>query len=163
AVLVSLGRAQLAASRDAEARATLESAAALARTLGSAELMAQAALGVSMEFTAGEGGEREGRLPEAALEAGRGGGRPRGGAGRAGRGGRRARPGCAGARVCPPGPPRGVARSGGAAGVARRRGDAPTLAAVLFDRHVAIWGGANAEERLAIAGEVVQLANRCGD
>src|SRR5262249_24835037 len=76
AVLVSLGRAQLAASRDAEARATLESAAALARTLGSAELMAQAALGVSMEFTAGEVDELEVRLLEQALEAAGGGDSP---------------------------------------------------------------------------------------
>src|SRR5262249_14277525 len=50
-----------------------------------------------------------------------------------------------------------------AAAMARRIGDRATLAAVLHDRHVAMWGGANVEERLAIADEVIALAGRCGD
>ena len=45
-------------------------------------------------------------------------------------------------------------------------GDCPTpatLAPGLYDRHMAIWGAANAQERLAIASEIVELAERSGD
>jgi tetratricopeptide (TPR) repeat protein len=47
--------------------------------------------------------------------------------------------------------------------MARRLSDPATLAPVLYDRHVAIWGAANAQERLAIASEIVELAERSGD
>ncbi len=69
AVLASLGKAQMAASLVPEARATLEAAATLARTLGSGELLAQAALAVSMEFTAGTVDDLEVGLLEQALDA----------------------------------------------------------------------------------------------
>ena len=50
--------------------------------------------------------------------------------------------------------------------LARRLGDQATLAAVLFDRHMAIWGAKGAEsaaERLVMATDVVGLAERLGD
>ena len=47
--------------------------------------------------------------------------------------------------------------------MARRLSDPATLAPVLYDRHMAIWGAANAQERLAIASEIVELAQRSGD
>jgi DNA-binding NarL/FixJ family response regulator len=50
--------------------------------------------------------------------------------------------------------------------MARRLGDPATLAAVLFARHLAIWGSERAEvagERLAIATEAVGLAEQIGD
>ena len=46
--------------------------------------------------------------------------------------------------------------------MARRLSDPATLAPVLYDRHMAIWGAANAQERLAIASEIVELG-RSGD
>ena len=46
--------------------------------------------------------------------------------------------------------------------MARRLSDPATLAPVLYDRHMAIWGAANTQERLAIASEIVGL-ERSGD
>ena len=50
-----------------------------------------------------------------------------------------------------------------AVAMARRVGDPATLAAVLYDRHLAVWGPDNPADRLAIASEVVELAERSGD
>jgi tetratricopeptide (TPR) repeat protein len=47
--------------------------------------------------------------------------------------------------------------------MARRLGDPATLAAVLYDHHMATWGPDNLEERLAVATEVVELAEAGGD
>lgn len=47
--------------------------------------------------------------------------------------------------------------------VARTSGDDATLAAVLSARHVALWGPADTEERLAVADEVVAVSERLGD
>jgi len=58
---------------------------------------------------------------------------------------------------------RRAALSEQAVSMARRLGDPATLAAVLYDRHLAVWGPDNPADRLAIAGEVVELAERCGD
>jgi DNA-binding CsgD family transcriptional regulator len=61
---------------------------------------------------------------------------------------------------------RRLALSEEAVGLARRLGDPATLAAVLYDRHLAIWGPDRpeiADERLAAATEVVRLAERTGD
>jgi tetratricopeptide (TPR) repeat protein len=46
---------------------------------------------------------------------------------------------------------------------ARKLGDPLTLAYALNARHAELWGPANASERLALAGEVVELAERAGD
>jgi DNA-binding NarL/FixJ family response regulator len=61
---------------------------------------------------------------------------------------------------------RRLALSDEAVQMARRLGDPATLAAVLYDRHLAIWGAGGAEaadQRLAAATEVVRLAERIGD
>jgi hypothetical protein len=42
--------------------------------------------------------------------------------------------------------------------MARKLDDPQTLAAVLYDRHTAIWSPATVDERLTIATEVVALA-----
>jgi hypothetical protein len=63
-------------------------------------------------------------------------------------------------------PERRLTLSDAAVRMARRLGDPATLAAVLLDRHVAIWGAEGAEtagERLAMATEVVGLAEQLGD
>ncbi|MFG1923000.1 hypothetical protein [Cryptosporangium sp. NPDC048952] len=50
-----------------------------------------------------------------------------------------------------------------ALGLARRSGDPGTIAAVLDDRLHALWDPAAAEERLAVAAEIVEQACRAGD
>ncbi len=47
--------------------------------------------------------------------------------------------------------------------LARAARDDATLASVLSARHVALWGPTDAEERLAIADEIVSLGQRLGD
>jgi DNA-binding CsgD family transcriptional regulator len=47
--------------------------------------------------------------------------------------------------------------------LARAARDDATLASVLSARHVALWGPADVEERLTIAGELVAVAERLGD
>jgi len=47
--------------------------------------------------------------------------------------------------------------------MARRVGDPATLAHALHSRHVAVWGPRSLEERLAIATEIVTLAETIGD
>ncbi|MGH7819602.1 MAG: hypothetical protein ACREQ9_07510, partial [Candidatus Binatia bacterium] len=55
----------------------------------------------------------------------------------------------------------GLSRS--AVEIARRLGDASTLAYALIGRYWALWGPDNVEERLAIATEVVRLGTAAGD
>ena len=43
--------------------------------------------------------------------------------------------------------------------MARQLGDAATLAVALHARHWALWGQANVHERLAVATEMVQVAD----
>jgi class 3 adenylate cyclase len=50
-----------------------------------------------------------------------------------------------------------------AVAIARGIGDPATLAYVLLCRHLATWGPDNVDERLAIAGEAVRLAEQSGD
>ena len=50
-----------------------------------------------------------------------------------------------------------------AVAMARRMDDPATLAAVLLERHMATWGPDNLPERLAVATEVVRLAEAGGD
>jgi tetratricopeptide (TPR) repeat protein len=47
--------------------------------------------------------------------------------------------------------------------LARRLGDGATLAYALNARHLAVWGPDNIEERLALAAEIVELAQQAGD
>ena len=53
---------------------------------------------------------------------------------------------------------RRTALSKQAVDMARRIGDPATLATALFGRHLALWDPGNAEERLRVANEIVQLA-----
>jgi hypothetical protein len=56
--------------------------------------------------------------------------------------------------------PRGATLSREAVEMARRLGEASTLAYALFMRHLAAWSLDNVEERLAIATEIVELAEQ---
>lgn len=150
-LLLSLGRALRAAGRTSESQATLQLVAEVAPD---GELLAEAALAFCVEFTAGVVDQAEIRLLERALDALPEVDHPL-----------RARvlARLAKALLFTPATARRAELSEAAAGMARRAGDPVALAAVLYDRHVAIWGGANVDERLAIASEVVELAARNGD
>jgi tetratricopeptide (TPR) repeat protein len=151
---LALGEAQMAAGEIAAARASYQRAAGLARSIGAAEPLATAALGLGAEVTALVVDEPQVRLLEEALEAlGGDDGVPRA----------RVLARLARALVFTPALHRRAALSEQAVSMARRLGDPATLAAVLYDRHLAVWGPDNPADRLAIAGEVVELAERCGD
>jgi len=47
--------------------------------------------------------------------------------------------------------------------LARRLGDAPTLAYTLNARHLAVWGPDNLDERLRLSAEIIALAQQAGD
>jgi class 3 adenylate cyclase/tetratricopeptide (TPR) repeat protein len=153
-LLLVLGEAQRAAGDLAAARASYEQAATVAKRIGAAELLARAALGLGVEFTVGVVDDVEIRLLEEALTA-------LGDADSQLRARVLAR--LAKALLWTRQEDRRAALSEEAVQAARRVGDPGTLAAVLHDRHMAIWGFANAEERLAITGEEIELAERCGD
>jgi class 3 adenylate cyclase/tetratricopeptide (TPR) repeat protein len=153
-LLLVLGKAQRAAGDLVAARASYERAAAVAERIGAAELLARAALGLGVEFTVGVVDDVEIRLLEEALTA-------LGDADSPLRARVLAR--LAKALLWTREEDRRAALSEQAVQVARRVGEPGTLAAVLHDRHMAIWGFANAEERLDITGEAIQLAERCGD
>ena len=153
-LLLALGRAQTAAADPSTARATYEQAAASARQVSAAEPLAQAALGLGVEFVAGLVDDLEVSLLEEALVM-----LPR--ADSATRARVLAR--LARALQFTPFFDRRAELSNEAVLMARRLSDPATLAPVLYDRHVAIWGAANAQERLAIASEIVELAERSGD
>jgi tetratricopeptide (TPR) repeat protein len=151
---LALGEAQMAAGEIAAARASYQRAAGLARSIGAAEPLATAALGLGAEVTALVVDEPQVRLLEEALVAlGGDDGVPRA----------RVLARLARALVFTPALHRRAALSEQAVAMARRLGDPATLAAVLYDRHLAVWGPDNPADRLAIAGEVVELAERCGD
>jgi tetratricopeptide (TPR) repeat protein len=153
-LLLALGQARMAASDIPSARAAFEQAVLVARDSHDSELLGRVALSQSFEFTVGIVDELEVRLLEEALRV-----LPPGdGALRT-----RVMARLAKALLFTPALDRRTALSEEAVAMGRRLGDAATLAVVLFDRHVAIWGFANAEERLAIADEIVQLADECGD
>jgi tetratricopeptide (TPR) repeat protein len=151
---LALGEARMAAGEIAAARASYQRAAALARGIGAAEPLARAALGLGAEVTALVVDELQVRLLEEALEVLGG-----------DDGVLRARVLARLARtlVFTPALARRAALSEQAVAMARRVGDPATLAAVLYDRHLAVWGPDNPADRLAIAAEVVELAERCGD
>jgi class 3 adenylate cyclase/tetratricopeptide (TPR) repeat protein len=153
-LLLVLGEAQRAAGDLAAARASYEQAAAAAKRIGAAELLAQAALGLGVEFTVGVVDDVEVRLLGEALTA-------LGDVDSQLRARVLAR--LAKALLWTRQEDHRAALSEQAVQVARRVGDPGTLAAVLHDRHMAIWGFANAEERLAITGEEIDLAEGCGD
>jgi class 3 adenylate cyclase/tetratricopeptide (TPR) repeat protein len=153
-LLLALAAAGMAAGEVAEARARYEQAAALARRTGDGEQLARAAFGLGVEFTAGTVDELEVRLLEEALAV----------LGetdsilRARVLGRLAK-----ALQSAPDPRRRAGLSEAAVAMARRIGDPVSLAAVLYDRHMATWAPGNLPERSAISAEVVRLAESSGD
>jgi tetratricopeptide (TPR) repeat protein len=153
-LLLALAAARMAAGEVADARAGFERAAALARRTGDGEQLARAAFGLGVEFTAGTVDELEVRLLEEALAV----------LGetdsilRARVLGRLAK-----ALQSAPDPDRRAGLSQEAVAMARRIGDPVSLAAVLYDRHMATWAPGNLPERLAISAEVVRLASASGD
>ena len=156
-LLLELGEARMAASDVGAARAAYQQAGQLARRIGAPDALARAGLGLGLELTSGIVDQVEVGLLEEALAA-------LGGADSPLRARVLAR--LARALLFTPQAQRRLALSEEAVGLARRLGDPATLAAVLYDRHVAIWGSELAEvagERLAAATEVVRLAERLGD
>jgi len=156
-LLLAVGEARMAASDVPAARTAYQQAGELARRTGSPGALARAGLGLGLEFTSGIVDPVQVGLLEEALAA-------MGEAGSALRA--RVLGGLARALVSTPQVERRLALSEDAVRMARSLGDPATLAAVLFDRHLAIWGSERAEvtgERLAIATEAVGLAGQIGD
>jgi DNA-binding CsgD family transcriptional regulator len=156
-LLLALGEARMAASDGPAARAAYQEAGELARRIGWPEALARAGLGLGLESTSGIVDPVQVELLEEALVAlGDADGPLRA----------RVLARLARALLYTPQVDRRLQLSEEAASLARRVGDPATLAAVLFDRHLAIWGSERAEvtgERLAVATEVVGLAERIGD
>lgn len=152
-VLLALGAAQMAASDIPASRETYGQAAVLARSIGAAEFLARAALGLGVDPIAVVD-DFEVRALEEALELLR----DDDSALRARVLARLAR-----ALRFTPLVERRRALSEQAVAMARRTGDPATLATVLHEQHLAMWGVANPAERLAIATEVIELAERYGD
>jgi DNA-binding NarL/FixJ family response regulator len=173
-LLLAFGEARMAASDVAAARAAYQQAGELARRIGAPQALARAGLGLGVEFTsaivdsaevgllevAASSGVADsvqvGLLEEALVALGDTDSRLRA----------RVLARLARALVSTPQLDRRVQLSQEAVALARRLGDPATLAAVLFDCHLAIWGAERAEaasERLAMATEVVRLAERTGD
>ena len=156
-LLLAVGEARMAASDVPAARIAYQQAGELARRIGSPEALARAGLGLGSEFTSGIVDPAQVGLLEEALTALGEADSPQ-----------RARvlAGLARALVSTPQVERRLALSEDAVQMARRLGDPAALAAALFGRHLAIWGSERAEvagERLAIATEVVGLAEQIGD
>src|SRR6266511_981757 len=140
----------MAASEVPAARTAYQQAGELARRLGAPELLARAALGPGLEFTAGIVDPVEvGLLEEALVALGEADSRLRA----------RALARLARALLFTPQVGRRLALSEQAVQLARRLGDPATLAAVLLDRHLTIWG----VERFEAAGERLAAASEVGD
>jgi DNA-binding CsgD family transcriptional regulator len=156
-LLLAVGEARMAASDVPAARTAYQQAGELARRIGSAEALARAGLGLGSEFTSGVVDPVQvGLLEEALTVLGKADSPLRA----------RVLAGLGRALVSTPQVERRLALSEDAVQMARRLGDPATLAAVLFGRHLAVWGSARAEvagERLGIATEVVGLAEQIGD
>jgi hypothetical protein len=156
-LLLAVGEARMAASDVGGARAACQEAGELARRIGAPELLARAGLGLGLEFTTGIVDPVEVGLLEEALGA-------LGAADSPLRARLLAR--LARALMFTPQVDRRLALSEQAVQMARRLGDPATLAAVLYDRGLAIWGTEQevvAREGLAATTEVVELAERLGD
>ena len=153
-LLLVLGEAQRAAGDLSAAHTTYEQAAVVAKRIGAGGLLARAALGLGVEFTVGVVDQVEIHMLEEALTAlGEADSHLRA----------RVLARLAKALLWTRQEDRRAALSEQAVQVARRVGEPGTLAAVLHDRHMAIWGFANAEERLDITGEEIELAEGSGD
>jgi DNA-binding CsgD family transcriptional regulator len=156
-LLLAVGEARMAAGDVPAARTAYQQAGELAGRSGSPDALARAGLGLGLEFTSGiVDPVQVGLLEEALATLGEADSPLRA----------QVLAGLARALVSTPQVERRLALSEDAVQIARRLGDPATLAAVLFDRHLAVWGSEGAEvpgERLAIATEVVGLAEQIGD
>ena len=153
-LLLELAGARMAAGEEEAARADYRRAAELARRLGDGARLARAAFGLGREFTAGTVDELEvGLLSDALAVLGEADSTLRA----------RALARLARALASSPDADRRERLSQAAVAMARRLGDPATLAAVLYEHHMATWGPDNLPERLAVAAEVVQLAEAAGD
>jgi DNA-binding CsgD family transcriptional regulator len=173
-LLLAVGESRMAAGDRPAARAAYQQAAELARRIDAPEALARAGLGLGLEFTSATidsaqvgllevaassgvvGSVEIGLLEEALIALGDTDSRLRA----------RVLARLARALASTSQVDRRLELSEGAVALARRLGDPATLAAVLFDCHLAIWGAERAEaagERLAMATEVVRLAERTGD
>jgi len=156
-LLLGIGEARMAAGDVPAARAAYQRAAGLARAIGAPEALARAGLGLGLVVPGGAVDPVEVELLEEAREALAGADSPLLA---------RVLARLARALTFSAQAGRRLALSAEAVALARRLGDDATLAAVLFDRHMAVWGAdppATSEERLAMATEVVALAERLGD
>jgi eukaryotic-like serine/threonine-protein kinase len=156
-LLLAVGEARMAAGDVAAGRDAYRQAGELGRRAGAAEVLARAGLGLGLVVAGGIVDPVGVELLEEALAALSRADSPL----RARVLARLAR-----ALVYTPQVERRPALSQDAEQMARRLGDPATLAAVLFDCHMAIWGPDRAEAarvRLAMATEVVGLAERLGD
>jgi DNA-binding CsgD family transcriptional regulator len=175
-LLLAVGESRMAAGGVPAARAAYQQAGELAKRIGAAEALARAGLGLGVEFTSGIVDPAEVGLLEEGLTATPGVVDPLevglleealaalGGADSLLRARVLAR--LARALQSTPQVDRRLLLSEEAVALARRLGDPATQAAVLYDRHLAIWGAEQAEvarERLAMATEVVELAEGIGD
>lgn len=158
-MLLALADAQVRAGDPTAANQTLVETAELARKINSAEYMARAAVAMPMRL-AGAGvvpGTLDQRLVDlledslAGLEA----------TGDALRARALSRLGVELYSSAPPERIRGF--SDEALTIARRIEDPDVLAQVLADRYVALWGPDTVEGRIALAAEVLELAERSGD
>ena len=155
-VLLALGDARARAGDLAQAKETFLEAAELARTSGSSGTLAKAALGYGGRFVWGRAGNdrRLVALLEEALAAVGESDTPL-------RARLLARLG--GALRDAPDRDERTRASGLAVTVARRTNDSETLAYALDGRYAAIWAPENSEERLAIADEIIELAEKTGE
>ena len=155
-LLLALGEVQLRGGDLPSAQGTFVRAAESARNLGSADLIARAALGYGGRFVWTRAGLdlRVVSLLEEALAAMPETDSPL-----------RARllARLANALRSQPTRETRVALSAEAVGIARRLADPATLAYVLDGRWTAAWGPDNVEERLRLAKELVLLAQQAGD
>jgi DNA-binding CsgD family transcriptional regulator len=155
-LLLALGEAGMAASDVAAARAAYQQAGELARRIGAPEALARAALGLGLEFTAGIVDRVQvGLLEEALAALGEDDSLLRA----------RVLARLATALLFTPQVDRRLTLSEDAVQLARRLGDPATLAAVLHDHLLVIWGTKQevVAEGLAAVTEVVELAERLGD
>jgi predicted ATPase/class 3 adenylate cyclase len=156
-LLLALGEAQNKAGERDKAGEAFHQGASIARQMGAAELLARAALGRGGRFLLGEAhlasdallvplieealdalGERDSALRARLLAL-------------------------LAALIHQDSPERGASLSQEGVEMARRLGDSATLAYALAGRQRAVWNPENLGERLAIATEIVCLAEEVGD
>jgi len=150
---LGLAGARMAIGETVDARAGYERAAALARRLGDAGQLARAAIGLGAEEIIFAVDELQVGLLEEALSQLKS------------DSALRARLLARLAKALEYGPDidRRIALASQALAIARRVADPATLAAVLVDHHRATWGGSSLTDQLAIATEILQLAEAAGD